>query len=194
MQSCLISKMFESLQPFQFSDQLDVMETFEPNWDRIVEDLGPRLYRYFLASFSMATASDAVQETLLRLVQKTRSGDFDPLKGSLTSYAFGIAHWIRCEYKKKPNFPLVEDESVFDLLPAENDLTTDEKESLVRLRQAIAKLKPIEQEIISLSIDGELELKDIAITLGLPLGTVKSHIHRAKENLRAILEVHDERR
>lgn len=57
------------------------------------------------------------------------------------------------------------------------------------LRRAIAKLKPTEQEIILLSIDADLSLEEIADIVQLPLGTVKSHVHRAKENLKILLEV-----
>ncbi len=57
------------------------------------------------------------------------------------------------------------------------------------LRRAIAKLKPAEQEIILLSIDADLSLEEISEIVKLPLGTVKSHVHRAKENLKILLEV-----
>jgi RNA polymerase sigma-70 factor (ECF subfamily) len=168
------------------------MDTLEIEWDRLVEDLGPRLYRYFCASFSAASASDAVQETLVRLVQKCREGAYLSEKGSLGAYAFGIAHWVRLEtLKKKRDFELVEDESIFDQRSAAS--SSDLEGQRAHLRWAIRQLKSPEQELVLLTIDAELGLAEISETLGLPLGTVKSHIHRAKENLRTIMEVQNER-
>jgi RNA polymerase sigma factor (sigma-70 family) len=166
----------------------------EPDWDQIVEDVGPRLYRYFSASFSAATASDAVQETLIRLVQKTRQGEYKPAQGPLFAYAFGIAHWVRMEFLKKSSLTLVDDEMVFDQIPATGfvDSGNEGQNRLQHLRWAISQLKSAEQEIILLSIDSEMDLATIAVTLGVPLGTVKSHIHRAKENLKKIMEVHND--
>lgn len=164
------------------------METLEIHWDQVVDDLGPRLYRYFCGSFSASTASDAVQETLLRLVQKSRDGSYQPHQGSLSSYAFGIAHWVRSEYLKKNRaLTLVEEERFFDDQPA--PAASAFEEQVTHLRSAIAKLKSVEQEIILLTIDDELSLNEISAITKLPLGTVKSHIHRAKENLRLLMGV-----
>jgi RNA polymerase sigma-70 factor (ECF subfamily) len=171
------------------------MEKGEINWDDIVEHLGPRLYRYFCGSFSRASASDAVQETLLRLVQKVRDGSFDVRKGDLAAYGFGIAHWIRIEMLKTTDrLVLTDDDSVLHSLASPTLPENLEVETQrIRLREAILRLKPVEQDVVLLSIDSELKLEQIAETLGLPVGTVKSHLHRAKENLRKFMEASYER-
>ncbi len=53
--------------------------------------------------------------------------------------------------------------------------------------EALTKLEPVQMQIISLMIDEEMTLVDIGVVLGIPTGTVKSHVHRAKEHLRKIL-------
>lgn len=167
------------------------MEKGEINWDDIVEHLGPRLYRYFCGSFSRASASDAVQETLLRLVQKVRDGSFDVRKGDLAAYGFGIAHWIRIEMLKTTDrLVLTDDDSVLHSLasPATIPENLEVENRRAQLREAILQLKPVEQDVVLLCIDSELKLEQIADTLGLPVGTVKSHLHRAKENLRNFME------
>jgi RNA polymerase sigma-70 factor (ECF subfamily) len=167
------------------------MDHFEPNWQQIITDLGPSLYRYFCGAFPQPQAADLVQETLIRLVKKHRSGEFDPSKGTVKSYAFGIARYVRMEAKNKmPAFELVDDETELDQQadPQSNSEST-ETDEVARLRWAINQLKPLEQEIILMLIDAEASLEQIAEVFMMPLGTVKSHIHRAKENLRKIMEV-----
>lgn len=163
------------------------MDNSEPDWQQIVIDTGPRLYRYFSGTFSSPIASDLVQETLLRLVEKQRNGAFDPKKGNLGAYAIGIARFVRLEaMKDRRDFDLVDDEKKLDVLI---DPKTGPSDKVTQLRWAIKQLKPIEQEILLLMIDSDSQLDQIANLLNIPLGTVKSHIHRAKEQLRQIMEV-----
>jgi DNA-directed RNA polymerase specialized sigma24 family protein len=70
------------------------------NWESIIIELGPRLYRHFCVRFSDEQADDLTQESLIRLVQKVESGAFDSSKGNLRMYAFGIAHFIALESSK----------------------------------------------------------------------------------------------
>ncbi|MBC7370989.1 MAG: RNA polymerase sigma factor [Bdellovibrionaceae bacterium] len=164
------------------------MNHSEPNWNKVIEELGPGLYRYFSGNFAAQVASDLVQETFIRLIHKFRCGTFDPAQGNLKNYAYGIARFVRLESRKiRPGFDLMEDDSFADKVPAVSK--ADESDPVAHLRWAILQLKPTEQEIILLMIDGELSLENISANLDLPLGTVKSHIHRAKENLRRIMEV-----
>ncbi len=166
------------------------MANTEPDWQQIVNDVGPCLYRYFCGVFSPTQASDLVQESLIRLVKKYRNGEFEPAKGTVKSYAFGIARFVRMEAKKDiPAFDLVDDDSALDILAEHQPDITDQ---VSHLRWAIARLKPIEQEIILLMIDEDSSLAQIAVILNMPVGTVKSHVHRAKENLRQIMEVKNE--
>ncbi len=163
------------------------MNEIEPEWTMIVEDIGPSLYRFFLASFSSATSADLVQETLIRLIQKFREGEFDSEKGKIKNYAFGIARFVRLEnLKKKSDFDLVDNDSQLDTQSLNN---ADRSHPVTHLRWAIGQLKPIEQELILQMIDQESTFEKIAKNFNMPVGTVKSHIHRAKEKLRQIMEV-----
>ncbi len=161
-------------------------ENNEPNWNQIVLEIGPNLYRYFSGVFSSSVASDLVQETLIRLVQKFRSGDFNSQKGNWQSYAYGIARYVRLEnYRSQSEFELVE--SLEDIGGVtQNPLEQSDPGTL--LRWAIRQLKPLEQEIILLLIDEELSIEEISSLLELPEGTVKSHIHRTKDKLRQLME------
>lgn len=156
------------------------------NWDTIVEDLGPRLYRYFCARFSDFIADDLTQETLIRLVRKCQDQEFDPERGNLSMYAFGIAHFVALEAKKERSeqslSELEEDGLEF---PSETDFENDlaNYEYLSHVKKYFTKLKPIEQQILALSIDDEMTNPQIAELISIPEGTIKSHIFRAKKQL-----------
>ncbi len=56
------------------------------------------------------------------------------------------------------------------------------------LDAALAQLRPAERLCVTLNFGGDLSHQDIADELKLPLGTVKSHIKRGLERLKAILD------
>lgn len=161
----------------------------EPEWNQIVTDMGPSLYRYFSGTFPSSIAADLVQETLIRLVQKQRAGQFDSSKGDIKSFAYGIARFVRLEaIKAQPPFDYVEDNAQLDVM----DHTNSPKDDVAHLRWAINMLKPAEQEVILMLIDFDISLEEISRELDMPLNTVKSHIHRAKEKLKEIMESKNE--
>jgi RNA polymerase sigma-70 factor, ECF subfamily len=60
------------------------------------------------------------------------------------------------------------------------------------IRQALAKLNPDQRRVIALRYGADLTEVDIAHVLGWPIGTVKSRLKRARDQLRLLLM--DERR
>jgi RNA polymerase sigma-70 factor (ECF subfamily) len=143
------------------------------------------LYRYFALSFSAPTASDLVQECLIRVVSKYESGGYDSARGSLRALAFGIAHYVRLEALRARHAEV-------ELAGWEGEAPSGEEayaraEERARLRRAITDLSEGERQVVSLYLDRDLKLEEIARILSIPLGTVKSHLHRAKENLRKVL-------
>lgn len=155
------------------------------DWNEIVADLGPRLFRYFRARFSVEEADDLTQETLVRLVRKARAGAFDPERGRLDLYAFGIAHFVTREAQRTMirAREVAQEPQILD--QAQPSETTDEaRPGAEEIRAAIRFLPADQVEILALMLDQELTLKAIGQILSMPLGTVKSHVFRAKENLR----------
>ena len=55
------------------------------------------------------------------------------------------------------------------------------------LETAIRRLPVRQREVISLRYFGEMSLEEIAETLDCPLGTVKSNLHKAVQNLKGLL-------
>jgi RNA polymerase sigma factor (sigma-70 family) len=53
---------------------------------------------------------------------------------------------------------------------------------------ALAELEPIDREALLLLAWEDLSYADIAIATGVPVGTVRSRIHRARTRLRELLD------
>jgi RNA polymerase sigma-70 factor (ECF subfamily) len=155
----------------------------ELDWDKIVEDIGPRLFRYFCVRFSDELADDLTQETLLRLVRKVQEGKFDPERGSIRMLGFGIAHYAALEASGIAPLENLDDHS--DILASDENLEqlTVDRDMAGRVRANFAVLSPVEQQILSLIVDEEIGLKEIGMILRIPESTVKSHVFRAKRKL-----------
>jgi len=61
-----------------------------------------------------------------------------------------------------------------------------------RVRDAFAALPPRDQDVITLCVIEELSLAEAAATLGVPVGTVKSRLSRAKRKLGDLALGHSE--
>jgi RNA polymerase sigma-70 factor (ECF subfamily) len=68
--------------------------------------------------------------------------------------------------------------------PAQPEVKSDPMQS-GRLRQMVASLPPKMRLVVILRYQEEAEPEEIAEVLGMPVNTVKSHIHRALEMLRS---------
>jgi RNA polymerase sigma factor (sigma-70 family) len=162
------------------------------DWETFVSNDAKRIYRYFAARFDAHTANDLVQEVLIRLVSKVRSGEYDESRGALIVFAFGIAHFVareHCTSRRKKSLASVSSENdgietaVFQGDDAEKLFAYSQRSE--NLRRAIKDLPMIEQEVLALLVDRELTMPEIASVLALPIGTIKSHVHRAKMRLRS---------
>lgn len=56
-----------------------------------------------------------------------------------------------------------------------------------RLAAALAELKAADREVLLLLAWAQLDQAEVAAALGIPLGTVRSRLHRARQQLRPVL-------
>ncbi len=64
-------------------------------------------------------------------------------------------------------------------------------QSVHRVREIIAKLRPRYRRLVELRYFKEYSYDEIAEELGLPMGTVKAQLYRAREMLQKILKDFD---
>lgn len=140
---------------------------------------------------------DICQETFLRVYKNLGSFKF---QSKLSTWIGNIAFNLSVNYlKKKKNF-LIDDYSpqsinneetenygfgleIIDThpLPDESLLT---KEKIDLLSKALEELNPIEKTVLQLFHYEDLSLGEISIITNLPVNTIKSHLFRARKNMK----------
>lgn len=146
---------------------------------------------YTLARRSLGSAADAEDVTQRVFVSAWQArASFDPQRASVSAWLTGITrHRIADLHdERRRERELVEHAvAVHDVAPA----PAPEHELADRLLIAdeMAHLDPVPRAIVHLAFFDDLTHVQIADRLGLPLGTVKSHIRRSLATLRGRLEV-----
>ncbi|RYY46672.1 MAG: RNA polymerase sigma factor, partial [Sphingomonadales bacterium] len=79
-------------------------------------------------------------------------------------------------------------------LPAEDDVADPDageaEFDAAAVERGLARLAPVEREILTLFYLEELAIDEVATALSIPTGTVKSRLYRARKQLRRALELH----
>jgi RNA polymerase sigma-70 factor (ECF subfamily) len=137
-------------------------------------------------------AVDLTQEVMTRVCQKASL-----YNGSapLSAWIFRIARNLHFDYRRRKNFKVHTDAVDLDenvVKSMNRSLNSPEqlvlqKETFTRVKIAIAGLSDRQREVVKLRLLAELSLEEIAETVGLSLGGVKSTLHNALKNLRARL-------
>lgn len=156
--------------------------------ERAVFNLVARIIR------DRTAAEDLSQETFVKAYRKLETYD--------SAYPFAnwilrIAHNTAIDYLRRPSLPLSSIDDVGasgDRRPVADQLVSGDPspESVLarrdvadQLNRAVASLRPEYRRLVILRYQEELGLEAIAEITGLPLGTVKSYLHRARLELAA---------
>lgn len=140
------------------------------------------------------SAEDAVQEAFLTLWRQ--ADRLNPARGRLASYLMTLVHHRAVDLLRARkglaarNLPLEP-----AVVPAEADVLESVAQSLGReaVRRALAGLPADQREAIELAYFEGLTHVEIAETLGLPLGTVKSRLRLGLEKMRSTLRTNTSR-
>lgn len=99
-------------------------------------------------------------------------------------YAFGLAHFVNLEHSRsRRRMDSSDVDNLVELSTPGPESEVLVAQSILHLRQAIGSLPRVQQDILTLVLDEELSLAQIGAIMGMPEGTVKSHLHRAKRML-----------
>lgn len=137
-------------------------------------------------------AEDAAQETFLKAFLNIHTYNHDK-KFSTWLYRIATNLCIDKIRKKKPDYHLdaeiagTDGLNMYSHLSSSDQLPEEEVESLEvqeTIHQAILLLPEKYRSVIVLKYIEDLPLQEIADILGLPLGTVKTRVHRGREALR----------
>ncbi|OMP68464.1 RNA polymerase sigma factor SigW [Domibacillus epiphyticus] len=159
----------------------------------IVELYKDKVYQIcFRMLWDRHEAEDAAQETFLKAFLNIHTYNLEK-KFSTWLYRIATNLCIDKIRKKKPDYHLdaevagTDGLNMYSHVPSSHPLPEEEVESLEvqeTIHQAILLLPEKYRSIIVLKYIEELPLQEIADILDLPLGTVKTRVHRGREALR----------
>lgn len=149
----------------------------------LYEKHGRALLRFSAAMCrSRQVAEDLVHDTFVALLREPCA--FDPALGSVYGYLCGVLrHRVSRHYRQERRWVALdnEDESAEPPSPAQNP--ADEiarSEETAAFRRAMLELPLPHREIIALCDLEELPYATVAHILQVPIGTVRSRLHRAR--------------
>jgi RNA polymerase sigma factor (sigma-70 family) len=133
-------------------------------------------------------ARDALQETFVKCWRhREKLEEIDNLKAWVFRVALNTARDLRQTAWRRHRKGLPEDETTIASSEPSSADQVEYSEQLWRLRQAVGELRAEEREVFLLRQNGQLTYEEIAETLGVPTGTVKTRMRLALIRLRETL-------
>lgn len=148
------------------------------------DEHGAAVYTLCLRSLpTPADAEDVTQQVFVAAWRRRES--FDPARGSLGGWLVGIARnkivdALRAGSRRPTPVAEVRDD-------AEEEQRIAGLGDRLLVAQALKRLPEARREVVELAFWGDLTHVQIAERLGMPIGTVKSHLRRGLEHLRTQL-------
>lgn len=152
----------------------------------LVEAYQPRIRRFLLnvTGGDEALTDDLAQETFIKAYVGIRG-----FKGmaSFGTWLYRIAYnEFYSHSRRRQESRMAESQSVVDaqlMVRDSSDRSAQATEAALTVRQAMKVLSDVERMVITMSVVEDLPIKQIAAITEMPEGTVKSHIHRAKQKM-----------
>jgi RNA polymerase sigma-70 factor, ECF subfamily len=154
---------------------------------------GALIYRFSLRMCQDASiAEEVTQEVFLALLRQ--ADRYDPARAALSTWLCGIARrqvWKHLERRQR-DCPIASTDQDGESYEAESlvDSPADaltRKESVDLVRHALDELPADLKEVILLCEFEEMTYEEAAQVVAVPVGTIRSRLHRAKARLRLIL-------
>jgi RNA polymerase sigma factor (sigma-70 family) len=150
-------------------------EAFEELFERYFDPV----YAYLARRVGPDLGRDLASETFTRAFSTRKR--YDPARGEARPWLFGIANnLLRRHYR--------DEERRLRALARLNVRDESFPREEPHLADALAALPREERDVLLLFAWADLEYAEIATVLELPLGTVRSRLHRARAHVRAALK------
>jgi RNA polymerase sigma-70 factor, ECF subfamily len=130
---------------------------------------------------SPEVAEDIAQDCFLQLFRSP--GHYDGRRGPIRAWLLGVArNLVLKRWRAEGRWTSLDDEVIAVEQPS-GDCRVDE-----RVAQAVHSLPPLQREVLILVEYEGLTLEEAADAVAAEIGTVKARLHRARNNLRRMLE------
>ncbi len=163
----------------------------------------PAIYRYMARMVGAEDGNDLTADVFEQAFRSRRT--YDLTRPSASPWLYGIASHLASAHNRKRRRrdrlrPVTrgrrEAASAPDeTLPAfEDDVASrvDAGAAHAELRRVLARLRPEEREVVGLYLLADLTYTEVAEALGVPVGTVRSRLSRARSRLRNLYPSRDQ--
>lgn len=149
-----------------------------------------QLHAYAARRLGRSGGDDVAAETML--VAFSRRATFDPAKGTVKAWLFGIAtHLIHGQQRDEiRGYRAYARAAAEPAVPGHEDRATARAAASTargRILAALADLSTGDRDALLLVVWGEMSHEEAAASLEVPVGTIGSRMHRARRRLRAAL-------
>ncbi|WP_083733156.1 RNA polymerase sigma factor [Actinomadura sp. CNU-125] len=151
----------------------------------------PDVYRYAVGRLDVQTGEDIAAETFcVAFAQRDR---FDPERGGLRPWLFGIATKLMQRHRRKEARhykALIRTGAAASVEGHESRVVTSLAAQRLQpeLLKALTKLNRGERDVILLIAIGQLGHEEVAQTLGIAAGTVRSRLSRARKKFQQTID------
>lgn len=150
---------------------------------------GPRIKGFLVQKLrDPVLAEEVLQDVMLTIWR--RASVFDPTKASATTWIFTIARnrmVDRIRRSGRPD-PSADDPNWVPAAPVAADEAVDHAQRAARIQSALAALPEAQRQVLHLTFFESRSYSEIATSLDVALGTVKSRARLGFQRLRGLLE------
>jgi RNA polymerase sigma-70 factor, ECF subfamily len=156
----------------------------------LYERHGDLVYRFAMRlSGDRPTAEEVTEDVFVAMIRQ--AGSFDSTRGQLSTWLCGIARnliWTRGGSSQRwQPMDSLEGEPHTEAVHDNPAVALDRAEVVSIVREGLERLPPHLKEVIILCEFEELSYEQAAGILTIPVGTVRSRLHRAKKQLAMLL-------
>ncbi|WP_084963814.1 RNA polymerase sigma factor [Thermoactinospora rubra] len=149
-----------------------------------------QIHRYAARRLGTQAADDIVAETFLTAFRRRDS--YDPAHKLARPWLYGIATTLIARHRRdEERFLRALERTGIDPLPAPMADEVVERVAAQgqerRLAGALARLSKKERDVLLLIAWADLSYEEAAQALGIPVGTVRSRLHRARRTIRTTM-------
>jgi len=147
----------------------------------LYERHAPRVYRFALQLTGKPPLAEEITQEVFLAVLKTLD-QYDAGRGAVVAYLLGVTRnqTYRRLRVERPGARLEDREAELPEVAAGGEAEMLHLSDLAFLRRAVAALPVAYREVIVLCDLEEMDYAQAAQVLGIPLGTVRSRLHRAR--------------
>ena len=143
---------------------------------------------YYLVG-NIEDARDALQEAFVKCWRRRQNvGEIENLRAWIFRVAVNAGRDVRGTAWRRRRKPLENEEARLVAKDPRPEAVAARREQLALVRRALRQLRPEEQEVFLLRQNGRMTYDQIAESIEIPVGTVKTRMRLALTKLRGALE------